>query len=54
MFVGFQNVCSSETNFMFMTNPKNEDLQHPIQASGIQMFDSTENAQVFVHRPDVR
>ncbi|XP_050924319.1 LOW QUALITY PROTEIN: PKHD1 like 1, tandem duplicate 1 [Lates calcarifer] len=53
MFVGFQNVCSSETNFMFMTNPKNEDLQHPIQASGIQMFDSTENAQVFVHRPDV-
>ncbi|XP_058475058.1 PKHD1 like 1, tandem duplicate 1 [Solea solea] len=53
MFVGFKNVCSSETNFMFMTNPSNEDLQHPVQVSGIQMFDSTEGAQLFIHRPDV-
>lgn len=52
-FVGFRNVCSSETNVMFITNPMNEDLQHPVQVSGITMVDSTEGAKVFVHRPDL-
>ncbi|XP_045915057.1 PKHD1 like 1, tandem duplicate 1 [Micropterus dolomieu] len=52
-FVGFRNVCSSETNFMFITNPLNEDLQHPVQVSAIRMIDSTEEAKVFVHRPDL-
>lgn len=54
VFVGFRNVCSSETNIMFMTNPINEDLQHPIHTSGITMVDSTEEAEIFIHRPDVR
>uniref|UniRef100_A0A3Q3JRM8 Polycystic kidney and hepatic disease 1 (autosomal recessive)-like 1 n=1 Tax=Monopterus albus TaxID=43700 RepID=A0A3Q3JRM8_MONAL len=49
----FRNVCSSETNVMFISNPQSEDLQHPVQVSGIRVFDSTENAQVFVHRPDL-
>lgn len=53
-FAGFRNVCSSETNFMFMTNPSNEDLQHPVHVSGITVVDSTEGAKVFIHRPDVR
>ncbi|XP_069372727.1 PKHD1 like 1, tandem duplicate 1 [Paralichthys olivaceus] len=53
MFVNFRNVCSGETNFMFMTNPNNEDLQHPVQVSGIQMIDSTENAKVFIHRANL-
>uniref|UniRef100_A0A3Q3X6F5 Uncharacterized protein n=1 Tax=Mola mola TaxID=94237 RepID=A0A3Q3X6F5_MOLML len=53
-FVNFRNVCSSETNFMFMTNPINEDLQHPVQVSDITMASSTEEAKVFVHRPDVK
>ncbi|KAK9526506.1 hypothetical protein VZT92_015203 [Zoarces viviparus] len=52
-FVGFKTVCSSETNFMFITNPINEDLQHPVQVSGITLIDSTEEAKVFIHRPDV-
>lgn len=39
---------------MFMTNPINEDLQHPIHTSGITVVDSTEEAKVFIHRPDVR
>nr|XP_046273956.1 PKHD1 like 1, tandem duplicate 1 [Scatophagus argus] len=52
-FAGFGNVCSSETDFMFMTNPINEDLQHPVYVSGIKMVDSTEEAKVFIHRPDV-
>ncbi|KAM3595703.1 uncharacterized protein V6R79_001361 [Siganus canaliculatus] len=52
-FVGFRNVCSSETNFMFITNPSNEDLQHPVQVSDITKVDSTEEAQVFIHRPDL-
>lgn len=39
---------------MFMTNPINEDLQHPIHTSGITMVDSTEEAEIFIHRPDVR
>lgn len=38
---------------MFMTNPINEDLQHPVHVSGIAMADSTEGAKVFIHRPDV-
>lgn len=52
-FVGFRNVCSSETNFMFITNPINEDLQHPVQVSRVTIVDSTEPAKVFIHRPDV-
>uniref|UniRef100_A0A3Q3K5H6 Polycystic kidney and hepatic disease 1 (autosomal recessive)-like 1 n=1 Tax=Monopterus albus TaxID=43700 RepID=A0A3Q3K5H6_MONAL len=52
-FISFRNVCSSETNVMFISNPQSEDLQHPVQVSGIRVFDSTENAQVFVHRPDL-
>lgn len=39
---------------MFMTNPINEDLQHPIHTSAITMVDSTEEAEIFIHRPDVR
>ncbi|XP_039978517.1 PKHD1 like 1, tandem duplicate 1 [Xiphias gladius] len=53
VFVSFRNVCSAETNVMFITNPMNEDLQHPVHVSGIEMIDSTENAKVFVHRPDL-
>ncbi|XP_068431576.1 PKHD1 like 1, tandem duplicate 1 [Clinocottus analis] len=52
-FAGFGKVCSNETTFMFMTNPNNEDLQHPVRVSGVTMSDSTEEARVFVHRPDV-
>ncbi|KAM9385916.1 fibrocystin-L-like isoform 2-T2 [Pholidichthys leucotaenia] len=52
-FVNFRNVCSTEVNIMFITNPQNEDLQHPIDVSGINMVNSTEDAQVFIHRPDV-
>ncbi|KAM6958720.1 PKHD1 like 1, tandem duplicate 1 [Aplochiton taeniatus] len=52
-FVGFRNVCSSQTNYMFMTNPGNEDLQHPVQVSGIRLADSVVGATAFIHRPDV-
>uniref|UniRef100_A0AAQ5X4Y6 Polycystic kidney and hepatic disease 1 (autosomal recessive)-like 1 n=1 Tax=Amphiprion ocellaris TaxID=80972 RepID=A0AAQ5X4Y6_AMPOC len=52
-FVNFRNVCSGETNFMFMTNPLNEDLQHPVEVSGLTITDSTEEAKIFVHRADV-
>lgn len=54
MFVGFRMACSGETDVMFFTNPINEDLQHPVQVSGITVIDSTEEAKVFIHRPDVR
>ncbi|XP_030644362.1 PKHD1 like 1, tandem duplicate 1 [Chanos chanos] len=53
-FVGFKSVCSDEMNYMFFTNPKNEDLQHPVNVEQITMVDSTEEAKVFIHRPDVR
>ncbi|XP_069076732.1 fibrocystin-L-like isoform X2 [Pleurodeles waltl] len=53
LFVGFKNVCSVETNVMFMTNPLNEDLQHPVHVSGIQMADTAHEAKIFIHRPDV-
>lgn len=53
-FVGFKAVCSGEENVMFITNPLNEDLQHPVQVSGLRIVDSTVDNKVFIHRPDVR
>ncbi|MBN3294522.1 PKHL1 protein, partial [Polypterus senegalus] len=52
-FAGFRNVCSGQINVMFITNPNNEDLQHPIHVMGIQVISSTENAFAFIHRPDL-
>uniref|UniRef100_A0A672GVH9 Polycystic kidney and hepatic disease 1 (autosomal recessive)-like 1 n=1 Tax=Salarias fasciatus TaxID=181472 RepID=A0A672GVH9_SALFA len=52
-FVNFKDVCSGETNVMFITNSLNEDLQHPVHVSGIKMVDSTEKGKVFIHRPDL-
>lgn len=53
-FVGFKNVCSGETNVIFITNPLNEDLQHPIHVKNIQLVDTTEQSKIFIHRPDIR
>lgn len=53
-FVGFKNVCSGETNVVFITNPLNEDLQHPIHVKNIQLVDTMEQSKIFIHRPDVR
>lgn len=53
-FVGFKNVCSGETNVIFITNPLNEDLQHPIHVKNIQLVDTTEQSKIFIHRPDLR
>uniref|UniRef100_A0A667X934 PKHD1 like 1, tandem duplicate 2 n=1 Tax=Myripristis murdjan TaxID=586833 RepID=A0A667X934_9TELE len=52
-FVNFRNVCSSQTNVMFITNPINEDLQHPVHVARLTSVDSTDGAKVFIHRPDV-
>ncbi|XP_053468790.1 PKHD1 like 1, tandem duplicate 1 [Ictalurus furcatus] len=52
-FVGFRNVCSSETNYMFITIPNNEDLQHPISVQNITKSNSTEGALVFIHHPNL-
>uniref|UniRef100_UPI00398F2CC2 PKHD1 like 1, tandem duplicate 1 n=1 Tax=Pristiophorus japonicus TaxID=55135 RepID=UPI00398F2CC2 len=52
-FVGFKGMCSNEVNVMFITNPRNEDLQHPIIVKGITIVDSEERGKVFIHRPDV-
>ncbi|XP_078071648.1 PKHD1 like 1, tandem duplicate 1 [Mustelus asterias] len=53
-FVGFKGKCSKALNVMFITNPKNEDLQHPILVKGISIVNSEEVGKVFIHRPDVR
>ncbi|KAM5157489.1 fibrocystin-L [Mantella aurantiaca] len=53
IFVSYKGVCSGETNVMFMTNPENEDLQHPIEVSSMTLVDSAEDQKVFIHRPDV-
>ncbi|KAI7798959.1 putative fibrocystin-L, partial [Triplophysa rosa] len=52
-FVGFKNVCSNERNYMFMSNPRNEDLQHPISVERITKIDSTEESLAFIHNPDL-
>ncbi|XP_004640150.1 fibrocystin-L [Octodon degus] len=52
-FVGFKNVCSGETNVIFITNPLNEDLQHPIYVRNIQLVDTTESSKIYIHRPDI-
>ncbi|KAJ0054901.1 hypothetical protein NL108_007111 [Boleophthalmus pectinirostris] len=49
-FVGFKPVCSGEQNYMFITNVMNEDLQHPVQVSGIRTIDSSKDNRVFIHR----
>ena len=53
-FVGFKRVCSGQMNVMFMTNPENEDLQHPIHVEGLTQEDNILDAAVFIHRADVR
>lgn len=53
-FVGFKDVCSGETNVVFITNPLNEDLQHPIHVKNVQLVDTIEQSKVFIHRPDIR
>nr|XP_034372677.1 fibrocystin-L [Arvicanthis niloticus] len=52
-FVGFKDVCSGETNVIFITNPLNEDLQHPIHVKNVQLIDTVEQSKVFIHRPDI-
>uniref|UniRef100_A0A8C1B8X1 PKHD1 like 1, tandem duplicate 2 n=1 Tax=Cyprinus carpio carpio TaxID=630221 RepID=A0A8C1B8X1_CYPCA len=52
-FVGFKSVCTTERNYMFMTNPGNEDLQHPISVERISKINSTEDSLAFIHRPDL-
>ncbi|KAL1767893.1 fibrocystin-L isoform X2 [Sigmodon hispidus] len=52
-FVGFKDVCSGETNVIFITNPLNEDLQHPIHVKNVQLVDTIEQSKVFIHRPDI-
>ncbi|KAM3858592.1 fibrocystin-L-like [Diretmus argenteus] len=52
-FVGFRNVCSSQSSAMFITNPANEDLQHPVQVQGLMSIDSAEESKVFIHRPNL-
>ncbi|CAL8293184.1 unnamed protein product [Merluccius merluccius] len=50
-FVAFRNVCRSSA--MFMTSPSNSDLQHPIHVERITLSDSTEEAKIFIQRPDL-
>ncbi|XP_069771791.1 PKHD1 like 1, tandem duplicate 1 [Narcine bancroftii] len=52
-FVGFQGVCSQQLNVMFISNPENEDMQHPILVKGITVDQSEEPGKVFIHRPDL-
>ncbi|XP_061110160.1 fibrocystin-L-like isoform X2 [Conger conger] len=52
-FVGFKRFCSGQMDVMFMTNPLNEDLQHPIHVERLTQEDSIPEAKVLIHRPDV-
>ncbi|XP_078254550.1 PKHD1 like 1, tandem duplicate 1 [Rhinoraja longicauda] len=52
-FVGFRGVCFQKLNVMFISNPNNEDLQHPILLKGITVAQSEERGKVFIHRPNV-
>ncbi|XP_072425699.1 fibrocystin-L-like [Chiloscyllium punctatum] len=52
-FAGFKGTCSNKLNVMFITNPMNEDFQHPILVKGITIVDSEERGKVFIHRPNV-
>ncbi|KPP78019.1 fibrocystin-L-like, partial [Scleropages formosus] len=54
VFVGFGYICPKQISVMFMTDPNNEDLQHPVHVERITIANSTEDAKVFIHRPDVR
>ncbi|CAH2285754.1 fibrocystin-L [Pelobates cultripes] len=52
IFAEYRNVCSVESNVIFMTNPLNEDLQHPVMVFQIQTVNCAEDQKVFIHRPD--
>ncbi|XP_075126263.1 fibrocystin-L-like [Leptodactylus fuscus] len=52
-FVGYKSVCSGQSNVIFITNPGDKDLQHPVEVSRITILDSSEDQKVFIHRPDV-
>ncbi|XP_051879473.1 PKHD1 like 1, tandem duplicate 1 [Pristis pectinata] len=52
-FVGFRGVCSQQLNVMFISNPDNEDVQHPVLVEGITIDQSEERGKVFIHRPDI-
>ncbi|XP_061682368.1 PKHD1 like 1, tandem duplicate 1 [Syngnathoides biaculeatus] len=52
-FAGFRKGCPGETDVMFMSNPRNEDLQHPVHVWGLTVVDGARDARVFIHRPDI-
>ncbi|CAJ1082786.1 fibrocystin-L-like [Xyrichtys novacula] len=52
-FVSFKSVCSGEKNIIFSTNPQNEDLHHPTHISGATLVDCTEDAKVYILKPDL-
>uniref|UniRef100_H3AJW0 Uncharacterized protein n=1 Tax=Latimeria chalumnae TaxID=7897 RepID=H3AJW0_LATCH len=51
-FVNFKDVCNGEQNIIFMTNPLNEDLHHPIYLRGITLFNVKDEFKVFIHHPE--
>uniref|UniRef100_H3AJV9 Uncharacterized protein n=1 Tax=Latimeria chalumnae TaxID=7897 RepID=H3AJV9_LATCH len=53
-FVNFKDVCNGEQNIIFMTNPLNEDLHHPIYLRGITLFNVKDEFKVFIHHPETR
>lgn len=38
---------------MISTSPNNEDGQHPVEVSGLELIDVEEDSKVFYHRPNV-
>nr|XP_032810523.1 fibrocystin-L isoform X1 [Petromyzon marinus] len=53
VFAGFGEACSGKRSVAFMTNPLNEDLQHPVHTRRLRWFDAPASARVFIHRPDL-
>uniref|UniRef100_A0A8C4N325 Polycystic kidney and hepatic disease 1 (autosomal recessive)-like 1 n=1 Tax=Eptatretus burgeri TaxID=7764 RepID=A0A8C4N325_EPTBU len=53
ILTGFGEICSGQRDIAFMTNPLNEDLQHPIHVQRLRWHGTSDRNKVFIHRPSL-
>ncbi|KAF6037344.1 PKHD1L1 [Bugula neritina] len=52
-FANFGVKCNSKRDYIISTSPSNEDGQHPIETSDINLINVEEDSKLFFHRPNV-
>jgi len=52
-FANFGVKCNGKRDYIISTSPSNEDGQHPIETSDINLINVEEDSKLFFHRPNV-